>query len=211
MQEFIKIFPYIFGAAISPVLLVTILYVLSKPVEPIKKALIFLMGSAVTISIITYTVFYSTNIRPNPAPNKDLIPHLTIGSLLLLLAFDIYKKGPAKNEHKRNKKSSLLSFFGLGVLLMVTNFTTLAMIFEVALDLRQYGVTGTSKDLYLVTTILFALIPILLPLIILVLAGKNSQKILDRLSVFMKSYAHIVTAIFFAILGLFSLAKPFMS
>jgi hypothetical protein len=210
MADFIKIFPFIFGAAISPVLLVTVLYILSRPTQPIKKALVYLLAGTITISTITAIIFYSTQIRPEPAPRNDLIPHLIIGFLLLFLAIDIYKKGPSKKKPKETKGRGLIGFFGLGVLLMLTNFTTIAMIFEVALDLRQLQILGTQKLFYLLITVFFSILPILLPLFILLIAGKNSEKILEKLSGFMQKYAHIDTSAFFAILGAYVLLKPFL-
>ncbi len=210
MTDFLKILPFILGAAISPVLLVTALYVLSRPKEPVKKNLVYLLGGAITVSIISTIIFYTTQIRPTPAPRNDLIPHLIIGLLLLFLAFDIYHKGPAKSQHQSKKGQNLFTYFGLGVILMITNFTTIAMIFEVALGLRQYGINGADKVWYLIATIFSSLIPIILPLFVLLLAGKNSEKILDNLSGFMKKYSHIVTSLFFALVGLFVLLKPFI-
>lgn len=210
MTDFIKIFPFIFGAAISPVLLVTVLYILSRPTQPIKKALVYLLAGTITISIISVLIFYSTQIRPEPAPRNDLIPHMIIGFLLLFLAFDIFKKGLSKKKLKDTKGRGLVGFFGLGVVLMLTNFTTIAMIFEVALDLRQLQIFGLEKLAYLIITVFFSLLPILIPLFILLLAGKNSEKILDSLSGFMQKYAHIVTSVFFGLLGLYVLLKPFL-
>lgn len=210
MTDFLKVFPFIFGAAISPVLLVTVLYILSRPTQPVKKALVYLLSGTITISVITAIIFYSTQIRPEPAPRNDLIPHLIIGFLLLFLAFDIYKNGPSKKKPNDTKQKGLLGFFGLGAVLMLTNFTTIAMIFEVALDLRQMQIFGIEKLGYLILTIFFSLLPILIPLLILLLSGKNSERILDALSGFMQKYAHIVTSVFFAVLGLFVLLKPFL-
>ena len=211
MADFLKILPFIIGAAVSPILLVTVLYILARPTQPIKKSLFYLLGGTLTISIISAVIFYSTEIRPTPSPRNDLVPHMIIGFLLLFLAFDIYKKGPAKNEHKTRKNTGMFAYFGIGVLLMLTNFTTIAMIFEVALGLRQFGITGSSKLLYLLVTVLFSILPILLPLLVLALAGNKSEKILDKLSEFMAKNAYIVTSVFFAILGIYSLLKPFLA
>jgi RsiW-degrading membrane proteinase PrsW (M82 family) len=210
MAEFLKLLPFILGAAVSPILLVTVLYVLSRPTDPIKKSLIYLLGGTITISIISIMVFYTTSIRPNPTPHKDLVPHVIIGILLLFLAYDIYKRGPAKAEQKETNKKGLFRYFGLGVILMLTNFTTIAMIFEIALGLRAANITGLTKNLYLVATILFSILPILIPLLILVLFGKKSTEILEKLSAFMRKDAYIVTSIFFAVLGAYSLLKPFI-
>ena len=210
MADLLKILPYILGAAVSPVLLVTTLYILSQPISPIKKTFLFLLSSTATIGLITTFIFFTTNFNPNPAPNKDLLPHLIIGILLLFLAYGIYSKGPAKPKKQNDKKQTWWGYLVLGFVLMVTNFTTIAMIFEVALELRADRIIGFAKILYLLATVLSSIFPILLPLAILALAGKHSKVILSKLSSFMQQYAHIVTAIFFAILGLFSILKPFI-
>lgn len=210
MPDFAKILPYILGAAISPILLVTTLYLLSLPKDPIKKSLIYLLGGSLTIAILTFFIFYTTTFNPNPAPNNDLIPHLIIGVLLLFLAYGIYSKGPTKAKKQTVSNKKLWGYLGLGFLLMVTNFTTIAMIFEVALELRANHIVGADKMFYLVATVISSISPILLPLLILILAGKHSKGILEVLSEFMSKYAHLVTAGFFAILGVFSLLKPFI-
>ena len=210
MTDLIRVLPYILGAAISPVLLVMTLFVLSRPKQPIKKALMFLAGSAATLLAISGIIFITTTIGPKQSSTNDLLPHIIIGLLLLFLAFNIYHRGPAKATTKAAPKDGPFRYLALGAVLMATNFTTIAMIFEVALELRADSIYGLAKIAYLMLVVLFGLMPVLVPLIILILAGKRSPEILASLSNFMNKYAHIVTAIFFVILGLFSLAKPFI-
>lgn len=210
MPELAKILPFILGAAVSPVLLVTTLYILSLPQKPVRKTLFYLLGATFTIALITYLIFFTANINPNPAPNKDLLPHLIIGLLLLLLAYNIYRKGPAKAEESKLQKQTNLRYLLAGVFLMVVNFTTIAMIFEVAIELRANQIVGTGKLAYLLATVFSSIIPILLPLLILLLAGKKSAIILRDLSSFMQKYSHTVTSLFFAILGCYSILKPLL-
>ena len=117
MPDLVKILPFILGAAVSPVLLVTTLYLLSLIDDPVKKALMFLLGGSITIGLITFLIFFTTNINPKPAPNKDLLPHLIIGVLLLFLAYGIYRRGPAKAHKEKAKKQGLLRYASLGFLL----------------------------------------------------------------------------------------------
>lgn len=210
MEELFKILPYIVGAAISPVLLVTTLLILAQSSKPISKAIAFLIGSAITISAICVFVFYSVNIRSTPPGTKEVFPHTVIGLLLLLLALDIYRRGPAKPKKTKTKHKGLIGYLLLGIVLMLTNITTIAMVVAIAVELHSISVSSINKLTYTITTIVSSLLPILLPLIVLALAGKHSKNMLNTLSSFMKQYAHIVTAIFFALLGLFSLAKVFL-
>lgn len=212
MQDLYKILPFIVGAAISPVLLVTSLLILSQPKRPVSKTIAYLVGSAVTITAITFVVLYIATIRSVPSGSKEVIPHIIIGLLLILLAINIYRRGPTK-PHKNTKhsnKKGLIGYLILGVVLMVTNVTTIAMVFAIAVEIRSGDVSGISKMFYFIATIFASLLPILLPLTVLALAGKHSAAILKSLSGFMKQYAHIITAIFFGLLGLFSLLKPFI-
>jgi len=210
MQELLKATPFIIGAAISPVLLVMTLFILSRPVAPAKKSLLFLLGSTVTITLIGTIIFFTTTVRPDPSPSKDLLPHIIIGLLLLFLAFNILRQGPAKAENKPQKNDSPIKYLTLGAILMVTNFTTIAMVFALALELRSSGILGAEKFMYLAAVIIFSLLPIILPLLVLALAGKRSADILEKLSSFMQRYAHIATAVFFALMGVYVLLKPFL-
>lgn len=210
MTDFLKILPFIVGAAVSPILLVTVLYVLSRPTDPVKKALVYLIGGTLTISVIAAMIFYTTAIRPTPTAQKDLLPHVIIGLLLIFLAYDIFKHGPAKAERQDERKKGIWRYFWLGVGLMFTNFTTIAMIFEIALGLRVAGINGGAKLMYLVITIIFSILPIVVPLLILAIFGKKSTQILEKLSAFMRKDAYVVTSIFFAVLGIFSILKPFI-
>ena len=212
MEELYKIIPFIVGAAISPVLLVTTLLILAQSNRPVIKTVAYLFGSAITITAITFVVFYTSTIRAVPSGSKELFPHIVIGILLLLLALDIYKRGPTKpsSRAKAGKNKGLLRYFILGILLMLTNFTTIAMVFAVAVELRSDDISGLSKLIYMLATILSSLVPILLPLLVLAVAGKHSKTILNSLSNFMKNHAYVITSIFFAILGVFSIAKPFL-
>lgn len=210
MADLLKILPFILGAAVSPVLLVTTIYLLSLPKKPIKKSLLYLLGSTLTIALITFLIFFTTNYNPRPAPNNDLLPHVIIGALLLFLAYSIYRKGPSKADKKQIKETSGIKFIILGAFLMLVNFTTIAMIFEVAIELRANQIVGAEKVAYMAATVVASIVPILVPLLVLLLAGKHSKLILADLSKFMSKYSHLVTAIFFAVLGAFCILKPFI-
>lgn len=212
MEELVKTLPFIVGAAISPVLLVTTLLVVSSQDRPISKALAYLLGGTITITAISLVVFYTNFLKSLPHGNKNVFPHIIIGLILIILAVNIYKRGPTKpsTQAKSNKQQGLLRYIFLGIILMLTNFTTVAMVFAVALEIHTGDVTGVMKIAYLIATIISSLLSVLIPLFILFVAGKHSDNILKSLSNFMKQYAFVVTSIFFALLGIYSLAKPFI-
>ncbi len=211
MSDFLAIWPFIIGAAVSPVVLVMTIYILSLPRDPIQKSVMLLLGAAVSITIISFVVFYSTTIQPNPSPNKDLLPHVIIGLLLLFLAYGIYHRGPARHkDDSKSKKHGPLGYIVLGVLLMITNFTTIAMLFEIAISIRAHSIVGTAKNTYLLASIFSSLAPVFIPILIVLVSGSHRKQILAKLSGVMKKYGHIVTSVFIAILGAYSLLKPFI-
>ncbi len=211
MSDLLAIGPFIIGASVSPVVLIMTLYILTLPKDPIKKSMMFLLGAAVAVTIVSFVIFYSTTIQPTPSPNKDLLPHVIIGLLLLFLAYGIYHKGPQNHQDdSKGKKHGPLGYIVLGVLLMITNFTTIAMLFEIAVEIRGHNIAGTSKNAYLLASIFSSLAPIFVPILVVLVAGRHGKQILAKLSEGMKKYGHIITSIFFAILGVYSLLKPFI-
>lgn len=207
MVGFARIMPFILGAAISPVLLITVLYILSRPQKPVLKALLYLLGATICISIITALVFLTATNVSIKSSKSSLLPHLIIGALVLFLAFDIFRKGSQKSPHKVAKSDSLVKYFLAGFALMLVNFTTIAMIFEVALEIRALSVPIADRNIYFFATILASLVPILLPLLVLAISGKHSKQILAVLSGFMKKYSYLVTSGFFALIGTYILIK----
>lgn len=210
MSDFLKIIPFVIGAAVSPILLVTTLFILSSKKNPKAKSLTFLLAGTITISIVTIFIILTSSSAPARSGGSAKIPHIIIGLLLLFLAFDIYKKGPQKSKQKNVKSEGLLMYFLLGAVMMLTNFTTIAMIFEVALMIRELSIGSQARDFYILLTIISSLIPILLPLIVLIIPGKEGDKILKNLSSFMGRYSYIVTSIFFTIIALYILTKAFI-
>lgn len=210
MSELSKTLPFILGAAVSPVLLLTTIIILAQAKKPIAKAILFLFGSTLTITSICLVVFYTATFRNVGTAGKDELVHVVIGLLLIFLAIDIYRRGPAKPKPSKKHNSGIWPYFILGIGLMLTNFTTIAMVFAVAVEIRDTSAEDITKLIYMFATIISSLLPILLPLGVLVVTGKNSQRVLNILSKFMNRYAHIITAVFFALLGVFSLVKPFL-
>lgn len=210
MNELSKTLPFILGAAVSPVLLLSTIIILVQANKPVAKAISFLVGSTITITTICFVVFYTANFRNVATAGRDELVHIVIGLLLLFLAIDIYRRGPSKPKPAKKQSSGIWAYFILGIGLMLTNFTTIAMVFAVAVEIRDTSAEDFTKLIYMFATIISSLLPILLPLGLLVVTGKNSQRVLNTLSRFMNHYAHIITAVFFALLGVFSLVKPFI-
>lgn len=207
MVGFARIMPFILGAAISPVLLITVLYILSRPQKPVLKSLLYLLGATICISTITALIFLTATNVTIKSSKPSLLPHLIIGALVLFLAFDIFRKGPQRSRHKEAQSDGLVKYFVVGVALMLVNFTTIAMIFEVALEIRALSVPIADRNIYFFATILASLVPILLPLLVLAISGKHSKQILAVLSGFMKKYSYLVTSAFFALIGVYILIK----
>jgi hypothetical protein len=202
----LQIVPYMLAAAVSPFLLIVVIMVLAQPVKPKLQAFVMALGaltSAIAIGTVLFFVIHFGLSHAKPSASADIF-HIIIGLSLFWLAWHAYHKGPAKKP-KDKAGRSFWGDYALGVALMATNITTLIMFVPAATDLQNSP--GVERLAGLCMMIFGAMLPILIPLLILVVLGKAGDSILDKLGTFMHRYGHLVTAIFIAVIGLYVLLK----
>ena len=209
-----SILPFVIGAAISPTVLLVTILVLSSKQRPMAKIYCFALGAFITITIIGGVILaLHVPASANTDPSKtDQIIHIIIGILLFVLAFRIYIKGKNKLESnqkitKTNKSQQLIDYFGLGITMMLINVTTIIMYIPVSTTLTTDKV-GYLVGLWVLLAMVFAsMLPILVPIAVILAMGKNSQKALSSMSVFMTHHGYQITSAFFGLLGVYTIVK----
>lgn len=203
------LFPYMLGAAISPMLLVTTIMLLGSSQKPKLKTAVFGLAALLTIAIIGFVLFFVIHMgAQRGAPSvSDGIIHIVAGLLILILAWKAWRRGPASARPKKHTKQSILAFFVLGIGLMATNITTIAMYLPAAAELAHNQASAPTRLTSYLLMVLFSVLPILIPLGLVVLLGKHGDSLLALLSRFMQRFGYLVTAGFFVILGVYVVYK----
>lgn len=204
----LQIMPYAFGAAVSPLLLVTSILILSQPKRPKQQCFVFSLGALATITTIALLLFFVMHVRApasDPTMTADII-HIVAGIALLALAAHSWHRGSAANKPARvSGHASYAKAFVLGLALMLSNFTTIIMFIPAGVELQTAGDAVRSAGLVLM--VMFAMLPIWLPLLLLTAMGKRGEKLLGALSRFMAKHGHEVTAGFVGLIGLYVLLR----
>lgn len=206
----IQILPYVFGAAISPLLLATAVLLLAQPKKPRAKELVYTLGGITAASIIGTLIFFVVHVRTQSAKPSlafSLI-HIVIGTILLILAFRLYRK-ENKKPKKVSKKVHYSRDFILGVVLMCSNFTSLIMFVPASIELQGAELTTRITALALLVTA--STLAMWLPLILVIALGKSGQKILDKLSVFMRKHGNQVSGSMIGVIAVYVLYRGLSS
>lgn len=208
----LQILPYAFGAAVSPLLLVTTILVLSQPRRPRQQGLAYSVGALATISVIGVLLFFVIHVKAQSGESSITadLAHIVAGLLLLVLAARAWHKGNKANKPaKVSPHANYAKAFLLGVLLMASNFTTILMFIPAGVELQVAD--NAIRATGLIMMILFAMLPIWVPLFLVSALGKRGQVILDDLSKFMARHGHEVTGGFIGLIGLYVLMRGILS
>lgn len=200
-----EITPYVIGAAVSPLIFITTIFLLSQPNKPKMQTFMYFLGGLAITTAIGSFVFFALHQRQTsgkPSVSESAL-HILVGLMLLGLAVKIWRK---KNKAKRVSKSL---HYGrdilLGVFLMASDITAFAMFIPAAIDLQN--ASDAVKISGLVLLIVASLLPIWLPLGLVVIMGKKSQKLLGKLSVFMLNHGHQASGALVGAIALYVLYK----
>ena len=169
-----------FGAAVSPTLFVAVLVLLTSSERPRSRAVAFIVGAAaplVLIAALGMSVFrHAASGHPQISPVVDL----TFGVVLLLLGTHTLRT-PATRQHKssRSRPAGPVASAVLGAVLMVTNFSSLALFVPAVKEVAVATSLGTAdRVLVLTVTVVVSLLAVLVPLLLFTLAPGKAAALL---------------------------------
>lgn len=200
----LEILPYVIGAAVSPILLILTILLLSRPKNPKLHTTFYALGCLLMVSVIGAFLFFFVHFtlgKADPSKQTDYI-HIGLAILLYFLAWHSLNKKPKK---KKAKQQSFVADFVLGLVMMALNFSTLIMFLPAAVDLEQSG--DIVRLIGLAMMIAGAMVPVIVPLLIILLLGKSGDAILARLGKFMHRYGNAITAVFIALIATYVLYR----
>lgn len=214
---FLQILPLLLGAAISPVAatgMITVLATSNK--STFAKGLLYLLGTSLPLLIIGVPgIFFFSHI--DIAPKNSYVSSwidLAAGVLLLGLAVRV-ALNPSKKPHKSTKLNShsdsvgFVKYTGLGMALMITNFSTLVLFVPAVKDISISSIDTAGKALLLAVSIAITLLMISTPLVIYAIAPRKSESMLNSLKNIINRHMREISLSLLVVFGIYMLIRGF--
>jgi len=210
-----KIVPLSIGAAFSPTVLALLLVVLAGKRSG-ARGTSFVLGLLVVfagLTVLGLVISHSTHASPSRTDVTRAIDVMA-GSLLLLLAIGTALKGllrePAPAEAgppHPDRDPGLVSAFLLGMVIMVTNFSTILLYLPAMRAVSAARVDDGDKVLAVVIALLITLLPILVIYGMAVLVPRYSRPLLDRMRLFIDHHQRTIGIAVELVFGVYLVVK----
>lgn len=189
--------PLALGAAISPTVLVAELLVLSQPERPRAKAAAFVAGGftvLVVAAALTMTVLHRSGTKPNSPAMAWL--DLFFAAVLLGVAVRWIVHPPARDKKpKTHRQGGVVTYAVLGVVIMLTNVTTLVLFMPAMRDIAIADSPFDAKATATVVVFVITTIVLWLPLLLSLLAPHTADRVLQPLNRFLATHTRLVTVV----------------
>ncbi len=191
------VLPLALGAAVSPTLLGMQLVVLSRRVEPLKRAWAVAVGAAVVLAgyaAVAVLLARSTG-GPHSPSEAGAIVKLVAAVLLLVLGIRALRATPkpAKPEHAAPHPEGRA--FAIGAGLMLTNFSSIVLFLPAmhAIGIAKVGLADQLIAFVLLYAITLA--PAYGPPLVVSLMGPSAKQALDNLNRFFVDHRRTISAV----------------
>lgn len=196
------VLPLALGAAVSPTLLTLQMLILSGSVRPRSRAWAFTGGVAAGIVVyllVLTTIGKGLSLSSGSGSPTDRTIKIIAAALLILLGLRALLKKSAGGPHPsrvagRLKDAGLRFFFGMGLLGMASNFSSLVLIIPAVHVITNSTVSDLAQGLLLALLFFCTLAPVLLPSLAVSLLGHRSDRALGAMNTFTKTHAHQINA-----------------
>lgn len=192
-----KVLPLALAGAISPTVLAVVLVVLSEKRYPKLRGLAFLAGTTtvvVAISLLVVFVLGSAVPDSQKGSNSDLSGYIDLGFAVLLLGLAALtfsrRNHPRKEHHDSSQEpgARLPRFYALGAVIMLLNFTTLAVFLPALKEVAIDKVSDADRVTALVAVDLIVLTPAWLPVLLYLVSPNLARKVLNPLNDFLQRH-----------------------
>lgn len=209
------VLPLAAGAAISPTILTLSVLILSGPHGKARQAIF----TAVNVGIMILLAILGTKLLTHVAAHKGGGSHaategiyVTLGIVMILLAIKERFRPSSESDDETPKEStakgvSPAKYASLGVVMTVTNFTTLALFIPALREIAVSKVPDGDKLLAGAILVTMATLTAWLPLLGTVLLPKSAAKVLSAVHDFTTNYKHQIVETVLLVFGVYMLFK----
>lgn len=214
----LHVLPLAAGAAVSPALLGASLEILAAfGRRGLRMLLLYLLGVAVVVAAL---IALATVLPERPRTTTGIVSdvvNIVLGGLLLVLAIVLLVRRPSagsggsggRSERLLNSRWAGLGVFGLGVFMMVTNFSTLVLVLAGAHELDSGAHDILVRVLGAGMLALGALLPVLLPLVWVAASPTAATRRLHQLSGMLARHGRTIGSVICALTAVYLLLRGF--
>jgi hypothetical protein len=217
-ELFRTVLPLALGAAISPTVLTVAVLTLSSRDRPVARGFAYLVGFLLVLGVYTalgLTVLDRVHHQPSASERavSDAVD-VVIGLVLFALAIRAivrHRGGDDGDTPKPPKQhhASVGASFVAGVVMMLTNITTIVLYIPAMRDINHSDVSTTDKAVVVVVALLITSLPALAPLLVRIVAPGPSVRMLTSLNAAITRHQHAVVVGVEIVFGVYLLLKGF--
>lgn len=199
----------------SPTMYAGMLLILSSPIHPRTRAFAALLGSvvvAIVVGALAISAGGASEAVREPSDTSATI-NIILGILLIFLGIKNLVKGPREKKSKKQKSADAATglrfakYLGLGIILTVTNPTSMASLIASAKLTLDSGLESTQQLLAMCLAAFYVTLPFLIPLVLALVAPGLSRKFLNGVDNILKKYSRYIIAGILLLLGLYLIKK----
>jgi len=208
--------PLSLGAAISPTVLAVVVLTLSGKVSPRARAWAEVAGMVVGLVLATALFVllarWIATMRPNPTVLASTDMLFGVALLGLAVLTGVRHSPPAAKSHARRAPGdsagpSLPAYFGIGLLLIATDASSLVLYMPAMKDILQSTVSQAEKLAVAAIPFFAVLAPGLLPVVLATVAPRTADRVLKPVGAWVNDHSKAVTMAVEIVFGVALLLK----
>lgn len=202
----LNVLPLALGAAVSPVVLIGTILILTISDSPKLSGIAFYIGAIILLLIVIAAgILVGGGITADRQPSvASAYLDLALGILLILLGIRrIVKKdnGPDKDrfiQKSKSRVSNFIKYMFLGLGIFVINFKTTILVFAASKDIGLSSAGFTDKLAVVIILTVITLLVVEIPILIYFTMPESSEKLLGTLNVWMqKNSRYLIASVLF--------------
>lgn len=204
-----KVVPLAVGAAFSPTLLTVLVIILGAPLHPRSRGAAFAVGAAVVLGGLTVVSLTLMGHRVTGATRRDPFyawVDLAAALLLVLIAIRaIVHPRQAKPRASESADTGVhpLRFVGLGIVMMLTNFSTIVLYIPAMKQISIAPVSTTDQALAVALVFLITTVTLWLPLGLYAAAPSLGRRLLEPVDRFLTRNSRVITVVVCAVFAVY--------
>jgi len=209
MGLFIVILPLIIATAYSPVMLGTVIAILSHKHKPSEKIMYYGAGAMSALVILTSIALSSSRFLEAILPLNYILAsniiNILIGIFLVLLALWISRKPPSDKPMKITNNKIYL--FILGLVMTIGNYTSMPFYLTA---MKEIIISSSHLYIKIIAILVMdyaMLVPIMLPMLIYGLGKRRGQIALGKIQTLVHRYSNTIIIYLLNIVGIYLIIK----